>query len=594
MRTGPRLERGLVLTGRYELVEPIGAGGMGEVWRGVDLRLRRPVAIKILPAEVDAVQAAVTRFRREAETTAGLQHPGITVMFDIDEHPHQGGRLAFLVMELLTGQNLREVLLERPGGLPVEHAASVAAQVADALAAAHASGVIHRDIKPANLFLQGDGRVKICDFGIARLAGAGTKLTATGGLVGTPLYMAPEQFRGEALDARADLYSLGCVLHEMLVGVPPFTADTAPVIMYRHLTETPAPPRSSRPEVPERLDRLTMDLLAKEPSERPPSAAAVAAFLRESGLGAGPAWPGPAAVTASTDTPPPNAPPTVPAVTARPPKPRRRRPLMIAAVAFAAVVALAGGAFAALSQSRGGGPPRPAASSPGGAGTAAPVRSNPNPVVPGWQVMLAPGYGVAYDVPPGWKLEEPGTFSGFEDNDGNLLAGERAVATVKRGRCVRAQAGLRGGSDPKARPTTDELDALAGAADQEARKWAAAAYGAADQRPHPPKIDARPSDTVTTHGITAARVAVNVTTTAREDGCTPSHATVETLAMAATRNASTVGPLIFIVFADRNVPGQVPGGVLRQIAGSIRPYTCPPGTRTHGDNKCSAAASPSN
>jgi serine/threonine protein kinase len=210
---------------------------MGKVWSGVDLRLRlrRRVAIKILPADLAADQAAVARFRREAETTAGLQHPGITVMFDVDEHPHGQGHLVFLVMELPAGRDLRTVLAQQPDGVPTEQAVALAAQVADALAAAHAHGIVHRDIKPANLFVLNDGRVKICDFGIARLVDATTQLTATGGFIGTPVYMAPEQFRAQALDARADLYSLGCVLYELLVGSPPFSSETsAAAIMYQH------------------------------------------------------------------------------------------------------------------------------------------------------------------------------------------------------------------------------------------------------------------------------------------------------------------------------------------------------------------------
>ncbi|HZE33272.1 MAG TPA: serine/threonine-protein kinase, partial [Actinoallomurus sp.] len=286
MRSRARIEQGLELGGRYRLEEQIGAGGMGDVWRGVDLRLRRPVAIKILPADMAADQSAVERFRREAETTAGLQHPGITVTFDIDEHRDGQEELVFLVMELLTGRDLRTVLNQSPHGVPIELAVSLIAQAADALAAAHSRGIVHRDIKPANLFLLDDGRVKLCDFGIARLGDA-TQLTASGNFVGTPLYMAPEQFRAEQLDARSDLYSLGCVLYELLVGAPPFEAVTNPAaIMYKHFSEAPVPPRSRRPDVPEHVERLTLGLLAKDPAGRPPSASVVVASLRGPETGA--------------------------------------------------------------------------------------------------------------------------------------------------------------------------------------------------------------------------------------------------------------------------------------------------------------------
>ncbi|KAB2380058.1 serine/threonine-protein kinase [Actinomadura montaniterrae] len=296
MTDGPRLAAGTELDGRYRLESLIGRGGMGEVWRALDTRLRRPVAVKALPAELADVPGAMERFEREAEATAALQHPGITVVFDVGRT--EDG-LAYLVMELLEGEDLQTLLRRRPGGLPVAEAAGLAAQVADALAAAHSRGIVHRDIKPANLFVLADGRLKLCDFGIAGLADAATRLTQDGGSVGTPLYMAPEQYRGEAADHRSDLYAFGCVLHELLTGEPPFRSGSGlPGLMYAHLNEPPPRVGAVRPDVPPHLERLVLDLLAKEVDQRPSSAGAVAAFLRTEGQG--------------TPLPPPAAPPPGP------------------------------------------------------------------------------------------------------------------------------------------------------------------------------------------------------------------------------------------------------------------------------------------
>ncbi|MGW5489637.1 WD40 repeat domain-containing serine/threonine protein kinase [Streptosporangium sandarakinum] len=268
------------LAGRYRLEEPLGRGGMGEVWRGVDLRLRRPVAVKILPLTIAADPAGVARFRREAEVAAALNHPGITTVFDIDEHLHGDERWLFLVMELMVGRDLRHLLAASPEGLPIERVTELAVQITDALAAAHRRGVVHRDIKPANLFLLEDGRVKICDFGIARLADA-TKITATGSSAGTPLYMAPEQIRGGQVDHRTDLYAFGCVLYELLTGTTWIESGSdVGAILYQHLDRHPAPPKSSRPEIPDHLNALVLDLLAKQPGDRPQSAASVAERLR--------------------------------------------------------------------------------------------------------------------------------------------------------------------------------------------------------------------------------------------------------------------------------------------------------------------------
>ncbi|WP_433171695.1 protein kinase domain-containing protein [Actinoallomurus sp. CA-150999] len=273
------MQGGLELAGRYRLEEPLGRGGMGEVWRGVDLRLRRPVAVKILPLAMAADPAAVARFRREAEIAATLNHPGITTVFDIDEHRFGDERLLFLVMELMQGRDLQRTLGEHPRGMPIEQVKDLAVQVLDAMSAAHELGIVHRDLKPANLFLLESGRVKVCDFGIARLADA-TKITATGGSAGTPLYMAPEQIQGRTVDQRTDLYAFGCVLYEMLTGAPWVdTGSGLAAILYQHLEQIPAPPRSLRPDIPDHLDALVLELLAKRPDDRPHDATATIARL---------------------------------------------------------------------------------------------------------------------------------------------------------------------------------------------------------------------------------------------------------------------------------------------------------------------------
>ncbi|QXJ23988.1 serine/threonine protein kinase [Actinomadura graeca] len=275
------VRQGRELGRRYRLDGPLGRGGMGEVWRAVDLRLDRPVAVKLLPLSDDTDPALVARFRREAQLAAGLQHPGITVVHDID----QDGPLLFLVMELLNGRDLRRVLSEHPGGLPLARAVHITAQVASALGAAHARGVVHRDVKPSNLIEADGGWTKICDFGIARFAETSTNLTG-GSSLGTPAYMAPEQFEGHAVDGRTDLYSLGCVLYELLTGRPPFPSGKGlSALLYHHLHKTPDDPRMIRPDLPAELCELVLNLLAKRPADRVPDAETVLLRLRPSGAG---------------------------------------------------------------------------------------------------------------------------------------------------------------------------------------------------------------------------------------------------------------------------------------------------------------------
>ncbi|MCX5145632.1 protein kinase [Streptomyces sp. NBC_00320] len=263
------------LAGRYRLDRRLGQGGMGEVWRGHDLALDRSVAVKVL-LEAATNDEVVARFRREATIGARLQHPGITVVHDVGQ---QDGRL-FIVMELLAGEDLA-TMLARDGRLAVDLAVDLAAQTAEALAAAHEQSVVHRDLKPANLFLLPGRRLKICDFGIAYSADATAGWTVTGRMFGTPAYMAPEQWRGERVGARCDLYALGCVLYALLSGAPPFGQSEGPyVLMRRHIEEAPLSLREVGAPVPPELDRLVRALLAKDPEARPESAQSVGKTLR--------------------------------------------------------------------------------------------------------------------------------------------------------------------------------------------------------------------------------------------------------------------------------------------------------------------------
>jgi len=268
------VQAGTELAGRYVLVELLGRGAMGEVWRATDRALDRSVAVKVI-SEWRADPALASRMKREAKIAANLQHPGIIVVHDVGSFNDR----PFIVMELLHGRDLASVLKQSPNGLPVDTVISLAIQAADAVQAAHAGHVVHRDLKPANLFLQESGNLKICDFGIARAAEATAGLTAAGQAIGTILYMSPEQCEGKQVDERSDLYSLGCVLFELLTGEPPFRADW-PAIMYQHLTKAPSSPRTRRPEIPVELDQLILALLAKNPDARPADAGRMATTLR--------------------------------------------------------------------------------------------------------------------------------------------------------------------------------------------------------------------------------------------------------------------------------------------------------------------------
>ncbi|MGW3210246.1 protein kinase domain-containing protein [Streptomyces sp. NPDC001135] len=275
-----------LVQGRYQLLDLIGRGGMGEVWRARDESLGRQVAVKCLKPlgpchDPSLTRALRERFRREARVAAALSHRGVTVVHDFGE----SDGVPYLVMELLEGRDLSRLLEDNKGHpLPVDDVADIAAQVAAALAYTHQHGVVHRDLKPANIVRLADGTVKICDFGIARLGhdiGFTARLTGTGVALGTPHYMSPEQIAGDEVDQRSDLYSLGCVLYEIATGAPPFDLEDAWAILVGHRDTPPRPPREQRPELPGHLERIILDLLAKRPEERPCGAGELLGRIRD-------------------------------------------------------------------------------------------------------------------------------------------------------------------------------------------------------------------------------------------------------------------------------------------------------------------------
>ncbi|MFI6724287.1 tetratricopeptide repeat protein [Streptomyces atratus] len=263
-----------LIQSRYRLLDLIGRGGMGEVWRARDESLGRHVAVKCLKPMGPQHDQSFTRilrerFRREARVAAALQHRGVTVVHDFGEH--EG--VLYLVMELLDGRNLSQLLEDnKQHPLPVPDIVDIAEQVADALGYTHQQGIVHRDLKPANIMRLADGTVKICDFGIARLGhdiGFTSRLTGTGIAMGTPHYMSPEQISGGHVDHRSDLYSLGCVLYEIATGAPPFDLEDAWAVLVGHRDTQPEPLRTHRAELPGFFDRVVLELLAKTPEERP-------------------------------------------------------------------------------------------------------------------------------------------------------------------------------------------------------------------------------------------------------------------------------------------------------------------------------------
>jgi len=279
---------GALLGGRYRLVRWVAAGGMGSVWLANDTVLDRPVAVKTLSLALASDPRAVERLRREARAAAVLTHPNVARVYDFRNGGSPPGRspaatpdAPFIVMEFVRGETLAAVIARR-GRLDVQVAVAIATQVADALDAAHRSGIVHRDVKPGNVMIGDDGVVKVMDFGIAAVAQE-ARLTTTGTQVGTAEYLAPERAAGGQATAASDVYSLGVVLYEMLSGTPPFVAETGAAVALAHLRNRPRPLRDVVPGVPDRVAAACELALAKDPAERPSSAHGLAVLLTGEG-----------------------------------------------------------------------------------------------------------------------------------------------------------------------------------------------------------------------------------------------------------------------------------------------------------------------
>jgi tRNA A-37 threonylcarbamoyl transferase component Bud32 len=342
--------------GDFRILRRLGAGGMGVVYLAEDTRLGRRVALKVLRPELAAQEVYRRRFLREARAAAAVRSDHVVTVYHVGED----GGAPYLAMELLPGRSLDAWLRAGHRPSPAE-AARIGRQAAEGLAAAHARGLVHRDVKPGNLWLEdvaGGWRVKVLDFGLARLAAEGP-LTQTGLVVGTPAYMAPEQAAGQAVDGRADLFSLGCVLYELCTGAQPFAAGDALAVLHRLATHTPLPPWQRNPAVPAALSDLVVRLLAKRPEDRPASAAAVAAELAQ--LECAP----PAAASEATAVlaPPAGKDDGIPAVRPAAQRPARRR--RWAVLAFLAVLAAVAGGVASRLGGPATGPDTPPASPPG-------------------------------------------------------------------------------------------------------------------------------------------------------------------------------------------------------------------------------------
>ncbi|MDG9720014.1 serine/threonine-protein kinase, partial [Streptomyces sp. DH24] len=363
----------MLLADRYQLDELLGRGSMGEVWRATDQILGRRVAVKLLRT----VEATDTeRFRLEALTAARLNHPHVVGVYDFGSDGDQ----LYLVMECIDGWSLAQERSMR-GVLPPEEAAALVAQVAVGLSAAHQHGVIHRDIKPANIMLTVERTAKITDFGIARFADEAERtLTATGKIVGTADYLAPERALGRSARPAADVYSLGCVLYQLLTGRAPFQGATSLAVVQQHVDAVPVPPDRLRPGIPQPLSDYVLRLLSKDPAHRP-TADEVADWLNARRWAVSPAEP----VGAAAAPAPPSATASLPLPSASPPPARARSrargrvmPASRAVLGTAAVVLFAGAATVGASLNSGDKSPVPPASPTPTSVTSAPATESPS------------------------------------------------------------------------------------------------------------------------------------------------------------------------------------------------------------------------
>lgn len=277
MSTEPR-----ILAGRYRVDEQIGKGGMAQVFRGYDVTLGRPVAIKVLDSSLAADRAFRTRFRLEAQAASRMSHPSIVRVFDAgeDTDPATGAPVPFIVMELIEGTLLKDIMSAGP--VPTPDAVKYVDGILEALDYSHRAGVVHRDIKPGNVMVTPNGAVKVMDFGIARaVSDSSSTVAETTRIIGTAAYLSPEQAKGEAVDARTDLYSAGVVLYELLAGRQPFRGDSPVAVAYQHVSETPLAPTEVNEAAPGALNPVVLRALAKDPFQRYPDAASFRVALRD-------------------------------------------------------------------------------------------------------------------------------------------------------------------------------------------------------------------------------------------------------------------------------------------------------------------------
>jgi serine/threonine-protein kinase len=409
------LTAGDVLADRYRLDEPIATGGMGEVWRATDVTLGRAVAVKVLRASLLPDAAFDARFRAEARTLAALSHPNVVNIYDYGHSPVPDGDAVFLVMAHVDGQPL-SARIAATGGLPVGETLAVLAQAADALHAAHGNGIVHRDVKPANLLVRPDGTVVLVDFGVAR-SPALTSASTGNQVLGTALYMAPEQASGRPVSPATDIYALGAVGYHCLVGHPPFVGESPIEVALRHVSEQPPP---LPPRVPRAVRTLVMRALAKDPADRFPDAAAFAAAaraaavrtaaMRDGAVRGGAADAGPTTVGAAAPVALPldtaaSDPPTLTELGGAPPpsggpdgtarRDGRRRRLAALAGVLAMVVLLGIVGLLLLDSGRHGGSApadRPASARPGSpAASPQPSSRRPRPTVTPTATPAAPG-----------------------------------------------------------------------------------------------------------------------------------------------------------------------------------------------------------
>jgi eukaryotic-like serine/threonine-protein kinase len=288
-RLGSSMSTVRTLSGRYELGEVVGWGGMAKVYRGRDLRSGRSVAIKMLRKNLAQDPVFHARLRHEAETLAHLDHPAIVSVYDtgyeiVEDSSAQGSRVPFIVMEYVAGRSLRDLL--NVGWLTPNESIHHQVGILSALGFSHRAGIVHRDIKPANVMITPEGGVKVVDFGIARTrADPAATRTVTQGVLGTPLYLSPEQVLGESADDRSDLYSAGCLLYELLTGRPPFVGEDPVSVAYQHVHQEPGRVSTSNPHLAPALDAVLATALAKDREDRFQTAGAFSRALRSASRG---------------------------------------------------------------------------------------------------------------------------------------------------------------------------------------------------------------------------------------------------------------------------------------------------------------------